>query len=143
MAISSTAAVSGIVSMPIPLLLGWISDRTGRKIYLYLGYVAGAASLSILAISLSLWHFFIVSVLQSVLVGANATVGNALVTDLVPRESLGKGLSLFGATSWIGGVVGFAGAGYALQSLGALPTFIAGICLILIAIVLLTPIRSG
>ena len=143
LAISSTGAISGLVGMPIPLLLGWVSDRTGRKIYLYLGYLAGAASLSILAISLSLWHFFIVSVLQSVFAGVNATVGNALVTDLVPRESLGKGLSLFGATSWIGGVVGFAGAGYALQSLGTAPTFIAGICLILIAIVLLTPIRSG
>ena len=73
----------------------------------------------------------------------NGAVGNALVTDLVSQESLGRGLSLFGATSWIGGVLGFAGAGYALQSLGMLPTFIIGICLTLIAIVLLVPIRSG
>jgi MFS family permease len=141
LAISSTGAVSGLVSMPLPLLLGWLSDRTGRKIYLYLSYLAGAASLSLLALSLSLWHFFVVSVLQSVLMGVNTTVGNALVTDLVPRESLGKGLSLLNATGWIGGVIGFAGAGYALQSLGMLPTFIAGICLVLIALLLLIPIR--
>ena len=143
LAISSTGAVSGLVSLPLPLLLGWLSDRTGRKIYLYLSYLAGAASLAILAISLSLWHFFAVSVLQSVLVGVNATVGNALVTDLVPRESLGKGLSLLNATSWIGGVVGFAGAGFALQSLGMLPTLLAGICLVLVATVLLIPVRPG
>jgi MFS family permease len=143
LAISSTGAVSGIVGMPLPLLLGWLSDRGGRKIYLCLGYLAGAASLSILAVSISLWHFVIVLVLQSVLMGVNATVGNALVTDLVPQESLGRGLALFGATVWMGGVVGFAGAGYALQNLGMFSTFITGICLILIAIVLLIPIRSG
>lgn len=143
MAIASTGAVSGIVAMPLPLLMGWLSDRTGRKIFLYLGYLAGIASFAVLAISTSLWHFCIALVLQAVFMSASATVGNALVTDLVSQESLGRGLSLFGATSWIGGVLGFAGAGYALQSLGMLPTFIIGICLTLIAIVLLIPIRSG
>ena len=142
MAIASTGAVGGIVAMPLPLLMGWLSDRTGRKIFLYLGYLAGIASLSVLAISTSLWHFCIVLVLQTIFMTVSATVGNALVTDLLPQESLGRGLSLFGATGWIGGVLGFAGAGYALQSLGTLPTFIIGICLTLIAIVLLIPIRS-
>ncbi len=143
MAIASTGAVGGIVAMPLPLLMGWLSDRSGRKIFLYFGYLAGIASLSVLAISTSLWHFCIVLVLQTIFMAVNGAVGNALVTDLVSQESLGRGLSLFGATSWIGGVFGFAGAGYALQSLGMLPTFIIGICLTLIAIVLLVPIRSG
>jgi DHA1 family multidrug resistance protein-like MFS transporter len=143
MAIASTGAVGGIVAMPLPLLMGWLSDRTGRKVFLYLGYLAGIASLSVLAVSTSLWHFCIVLVLQATFMAVNATVGNALVTDLVSRESLGRGLSLFGATGWMGGVLGFAGAGYALQRLGMVPTFIIGICLTLIAIVLLIPIRSG
>jgi len=141
-AISSTGAIGGIVSMPIPLLMGWLSDRTGRKIYMYLGYLASVASLLVLAISTSLWNFFIVSIFQSLFIGVNATVGNALVTDLVPRESLGRALALFSATSWIGGVLGFAGAGYALQSLGTIPTFIIAIFLALIAVGLLIPIRS-
>jgi MFS family permease len=141
-AISSTGAAGGVVGMPLPLLLGWLSDRTDRKIYLYLGYVAGIASLSVLAVSTSLWHFFVIMVLQSVFLGVNAALGNALVTDLVPQELLGRGLALFAATSWIGGVLGFAGAGYALQNIGPLPTFVTGICLALIATVLLIPIRS-
>lgn len=143
MAIASTGAVGGIVAMPLPLLMGWLSDRSGRKIFLYFGYLAGIASLSILAISTSLWHFWIISVLQSIFMAVNGTIGNALVTDLVSQESLGRGLSLFGATGWIGGVFGFAGAGFALQSLGVLPTFIIGICLILVTVVLVIPIRSG
>jgi len=51
MAISITGAVSGLISMPLPLLLGWLSDRTGRKVYLYLGYAAASTGLILLAFS--------------------------------------------------------------------------------------------
>jgi MFS family permease len=143
LAISSTTAVSGIVAMPIPLLVGWLSDRTGRKACMCVGCLAGAASLLILAVSTSLWHFIVVLTLEGILVGVIAAVGSAWVTDLVPHESLARGLALFGATTWIGGIIGFAGAGYALQRLGALPTFIVGIFLPLIAIAVLIAIRSA
>jgi len=46
------------------------------------------------------------------------------------------------ATVWIGGVLGFAGTGYAFQNLGVLPTFIIAISLPLTAIAFLTLIRS-
>jgi MFS family permease len=141
LAISSTGAVSGIVVMPLPLLMGWLSDRAGRKIFLYLSYLAGVASLILLAASTLLWQFFVLSVLWSVLMGRGA-VGNAMVTDLAPQESLGRGLALFGATSWIGAIIGFAGTGFALQNLGAVPTFVLTISLPVLAIVLLIPIRS-
>lgn len=140
--ISLTGAVSGLISMPLPLLMGWLSDRTGRKVYLVLAYLVGVASLALLAGSNSLWHFATVMALQAIFMGVNSSVGNALVTDLLPQEALGRGLSLFGATSWIGGVLGFAGAGYAMQNLGVLPTFIIGSCLPLVAILLLVPVRS-
>jgi MFS family permease len=143
LAISSTTSVGGAVAMPIPFLMGWLSDRTGRKIYLYLGYLAGIASLLILAKSTSLWNFYCVAILQALLLGINGTIGNALVTDLVPQGSLGRGLALFGATAWIGGILGFGGAGYVLQNLGIIPTFIIGASLPLIAMVLLLPIRPG
>lgn len=141
LAISSTSAVGGIVAMPIPFLMGWLSDRTGRKIYLYLGYLAGTASVFILARSTTLWNFSFVILLQTILFGINMSVGNALVTDLVPSEALSRGLSLFSATSWIGGIVGFAGAGFAMQNLGVSTTFIIAMCLPLIAILLLIPIK--
>jgi len=141
--ISITGAVSGIVAMSLILLMGWLSDRIGRKIFLYLGYLACIISLAILAVSVSLWHFIIVLALQAIFMGVNTSVGNALVTDLVPQESLGRGLAWYGATIWIGGIFGFAGAGYALQNFGTLPTFIIGMCLPLIAMVILFFVRSG
>ena len=142
MAIATTGAVGGIVAMPVPPLVGRLSDRVGRKRFLYLAYLAGMASLALLTVAKSLWQFCLVLALQGVFMAVNAVVGNALVTDLVPRESLGRRLSLFGAMPWIGGIVGFAGAGYALQRLGTLPTFLIGIGLVAMAMVLLIPIRG-
>ena len=72
----------------------------------------------------------------------NGTLGNALVADLVPRESLGKGLALFAATAWIGGVLGFAVAGYTLQSAGVLFTVMLGGVLVLGAVALLIPVQA-
>jgi len=65
-----------------------------------------------------------------------------MVTDLVPQGSLGRGMSLFTATTWVGGIIGFAGTGYAVQRLGMTSTFVMGAFLPLIAIVLLIPIRQ-
>lgn len=140
--ISLTGAVSGIIAMSLPLVMGWLSDKMGRKLFLYLGYLACIISLGILAIAESLWHFIIVLIFQSVFLGVNLSIGNALVTDLVPPESLGKGLARYGATIWIGGVIGFAATGYALQYLGKLPTIIIAICLPLIAMVILLPVST-
>ena len=140
--ISITGAVSGFVALPLPLLMGWQSDRQGRKLFLYLGYVTGFASLTILSISKSFWHFPIASAFQSIIMAVNGTVGNAFVTDILPKESLGRGLALIGATSWIGGVIGFAGAGFALQTFGTFPTLAISLCFPLTAILLLVPVRS-
>jgi MFS family permease len=140
--VSVTGAVSGLVSMPLPSLIGWLSDRMDRKRFLYLGYLVGVISLAILTVSADLWHFVVVLALQAIFLGAYTTIGNALVTDLLPQESLGRGLALFGTTTWIGGILGFSGTGYALKAIGATPTFILGMCLPLIAMAILIPVRS-
>lgn len=140
--ISSTGAIGGLISMPLPLLMGWLSDRMDRKTFLVLGYLSAFAALVLLAFSSAIWHFWVVFILQGIAMGSNGSIGNAWVTDLVPRESLGKGLALFGSTGWIGGVIGFALAGYTFQNLGVTATFIIGGCLSLGAIGFLIPIKA-
>jgi MFS family permease len=141
--VSSTGAVGGAVTLPLPPLIGWLSDRVGRKRLLALCYLAGTVGLLALAVSASLWHFWVAASLLSVLSYASTGVGSALVTELVPQESLGRGISLFNAMGWVGGIIGFAGTGYAVQTLGMVSTFIMGAFLPLIAIILLIPIQQA
>jgi MFS family permease len=140
--ISSTGAVSGAVTLPLSPLSGWLSDRVGRKRLLVLCYLAAVGGLLLLTVSVSLWHFWAVASLMYAMSSVNSAVGPALVTDLVSRESLGKAISLFSATTWIGGVIGFVGTGHAVQDLGMVTTLVIGAFLAVMAIVLLIPIRQ-
>ena len=141
-AISGAGAIGGAATLPLPPLVGWLSDRLGRKQFLTLCYLAGTASLLGLVVSVSLWHFWAVSILVSILTPVNTGVGSALVADMVPQESVGRGISLFSATTWIGAVIGFATTGSAIQALGMTTTLILGTLLTLIAAALLIPIRQ-
>ncbi|MCJ7734220.1 MAG: MFS transporter [Anaerolineales bacterium] len=140
--IASTGVIGGLISMPLPAVMGWLSDRIGRKTFLILGYLSALAGLALLAFSNALWQFWLVFVFQGVATGSNSSIGNAWVTDMIPHESLGKGLAFYGSTAWIGGVIGFAVSGYALRSLGVAPTFVIGSLLALGAIGLLIPVKA-
>jgi MFS family permease len=147
-AISSTVAVSNLLALPLPLLLGWLSDRCrrtdrGRKLLLALGYLLASLGLVGLSLSSSLWHFWIAAALITLSYRVSSGIGPALANDLIPRASLDRGLGLFGATLSIGAIVGFAGTGQAVQHLGLRPTTIGGAALPLIAICLLALVRPA
>ena len=140
-AISSAGAVAGAVTLPLPLIVGWLSDRVGRKRLIAFCYVAVAAGLMTLATSVSLWHFWVATSLIAVSNGS-AIVRQALATDLAAQESLGKGMSLLTSATWVAGIIGFAATGSAIQHLGISTTLLAGASLPLMAILLLIPIRQ-
>jgi MFS family permease len=139
-AISIAFAITRAVGLPLQPLFGWLSDRVGRKRLMAVSYAAGAVGLLGLAMSESLWHFWLSAAVIGMAYGAE-TIGAALVTDLLPLESLGLGMSLYGATGFAAGIVGFAGTGHAIESLGMTPTFVLAAILQLIIIALLIPIR--
>jgi MFS family permease len=139
-AIASTGAVGGLVTLPLPLLIGWLSDRLGRKPFLILCYLLTTAGLVTLSSASLIWHFWASSALQTALV-ASLGVGSALMTDIFPKDKLGAPLALFNATPWIGFVIGFSSAGTAMTSIGMTQTLMLGIVLTLIAIALLIPIQ--
>ena len=141
-AITSATAVGGAVSLPLRPTVGWLSDRLGRRRFLILGQLAGAAGLMIYARSASLWHFWLgisVVALQTVV---EASVGQALVTDLVPQEVLGRGMSLYVASGWVGGTVGFTAAGHAIEGFGPGNALALGAVLCVVAAVLILSIRG-
>jgi MFS family permease len=135
-ALTTAASIGCALALPVPLLAGWLSDRLGRRRFMAFSFLATTAALFTLSASTALWHFWAAS-LFNYLWCSGGSVANALVTDLVPRESLSRGLALYNATTWLGGIAGCMLTGYAVQSVGTQPTLLAGACLPLIAIGLL------
>jgi MFS family permease len=135
-ALTTAGAIGCALALPVPLLAGWLSDRLGRYRFMAFSFLVTTAAMLALSTSTTLWHFWAASMLYS-LSFARGPVANALVTDLVPRESLGRGLALYNATAWLGGIAGSVLTGYGAQNVGTTPTLIAGACLPLIAVGLL------
>jgi MFS family permease len=135
-ALTTAGAIGGTLALPVPLLAGWLSDRLGRKRFMAFSFLATTAALLTLSASTALWHFWVASMLYFISC-AGGPAANALVTDLVPRESLGRGLALYNSTTWLGGITGCVLTGYAAQSVGTAPTLVAGACVPLIAVGLL------
>ena len=140
-AIASVITVGAAVSIPVPFLLGWLSDRLGRYRLIVLSYLLAGASVALVGVSIMLWHFWFAALLGAGINAGNA-VTSALVTDLVPPQGLGRALSWLNATGWVGGVVGFAIVGYAIQGIGLTSTFMVGGILPVLGILLLVRIRS-
>jgi MFS family permease len=135
-ALTTTASIGCALALPVPLLAGWLSDRLGRRRFMAFSYLVTTAALLALQASTALWHFRAASMLYA-LSYVGGPVASALVTDLVPRDSLSRGLALYNATGWLGGIAGSVLTGYAAQNVGTTPTLMAGACVPLIAVGLL------
>ncbi len=139
-AISAVAAIGSAVSIPLPFLLGWLSDRMNRYYLVAFCFLIGALGLFALVGSNLMWHFAVASSLLPV-VGASMGIGQALVTDLVPSKSLGMALALYGAAIQIGIAIGLISSGHAIQSFGLTASYIGGAVLTLVAIGLLFAVQ--
>jgi MFS family permease len=140
--ISRSNGIAALVTMPVPLVLGWLSDRVGRKRLLLMLNGAAVISLLILSSFQTLPGFWVASSLLSLC----ATIGvlsQALTVDLVPQTSLGLGLSLLTIANHIGGIIGSFLLGNGFQYLGLMETFQISLLLPGVSVILLLLIRES
>jgi len=138
-AITSTVAVGGLASMPLRPILGGLSDRIRREYILAILNTFTVIGLVILSLAESLVQFWIAFAFLYISF-IRGPIGAALVTDLVPRESLGRGMALYSVANRIGGIVGFSITGYAIQQFGTSTTFVAAAVLPFIGFILMLAI---
>ena len=65
-----------------------------------------------------LWQFWVVCSLVLASRSVITSMSPAYATDLLRRRFLGKALPLVGTMNWASGAIGFAGAGYMLDTFG-------------------------
>ncbi|MBV9355742.1 MAG: MFS transporter [Chloroflexi bacterium] len=117
-AISGASAAGTVLTLPLPLVLGWLADRADRKLLLLACFAAPVLGLLVQVSAAQLWQFWLASALSTV-VGASIVVASVVITDLFAAHTLSVRLALLNATPWIGIVVGLTAGGAAIQWLQA------------------------
>jgi DHA1 family bicyclomycin/chloramphenicol resistance-like MFS transporter len=141
-AISSTTAISGLITLPLPFVIGGLSDRFGRKHLLAACYASVALGMLTLVSAGTLEQFWLSTALFAV-INTTISMGSALVMDIVPADSAEIALARFSATPWLGGVIGYFSAGFVIQLLGFETTFLAEAILPLLSFFLILSVTAG
>ena len=118
-AIAGVNVVGGLVTIPVVLGFGVLSDRLGRRLFLASGYFLAAFSAISLVAASQLWQFWIVAAAVLIARSISGSLASALATDILPPQSLGRSLPVLSTMAWASGVLGFAASGYVIESLGA------------------------
>ncbi len=134
--ISLTVGVASLAALAMPLLLGWLSDRIGRKPLLLALNLLGLIGLFLLGREHGLAGFCLASALLS-LYSCFSGLSNALAADLLPPQSLGLGLALINSSSYVAGIFSSSLVGLSLKALGNTTPFLIGMVLPFVAIILL------
>ena len=131
-AVASTATVSGLITMPITLLIGVLSDRLGRQRFMTAGYLLAVAAALALVVAQTMWQFWLAATLAMIAYSVTNAVGSALAADLLPRRALSRGIAWFNAVNSTAGIVSFAAAGFVMETLGPVVLYVgtAGVALL-------------
>lgn len=87
------------------LIIGPLSDRTGRRRPLLLGLACYAIASLLCAIAPSIWFLVCVRVIQGVAGASGIVIGRAIIRDIVPVERLGHYYSLMLLVSGCGPII--------------------------------------
>ena len=140
-AVASTAAVGGLVTIPVTFAIGSLSDRLGRKRFLALGYILGGIGALILGSAGQLWQIWLATSLLYAALSANGAVAPALATDLLSAETRDRGLPYLNSMRNLAGIIGFAFGGILIDLVGTAGLYAVAAVLSLAATLLLSQMQ--
>jgi MFS family permease len=142
-AVSSTATVSGLVAIPVTILIGVLADRLGHRRLLTVGYVLAGGGALALVTATQLWQFWLAATLMLVAFVTNMSVASAFATSILEPRALSRGLPMINALDSVGSIASFAGAGFVMDTFGATPLFLTAAGLAVVAVVQLSQLGQG
>jgi MFS transporter, DHA1 family, tetracycline resistance protein len=116
-------------------VLGWFSDRYGRKPVLLCSLIGSATGYILMADATSLTMLFLARILAGV-AGASVGTASAYIADITPPENRSKRMGLIGAAFGIGFVLGPAIGGLLSQWSVVAPFWFAAVLSILNAVLM-------
>jgi DHA1 family tetracycline resistance protein-like MFS transporter len=116
-------------------ILGWFSDRYGRKPVLLCSLIGSATGYILMADATSLTMLFLARILAGV-AGASVGTASAYIADITPPENRSKRIGLIGAAFGIGFVLGPAIGGLLSQWSVVAPFWFAAVLSILNAVLM-------
>jgi len=122
--IADANVVGGLVTLPVVLWFGMLSDWLGRKRALALGYLVAAGAALLLSAAGQVWHYWAAAALLLAAQTANGAVASAFATDFLTPEALSRGLAWLNTTGWVAGILGYAWGGAMMDALGATSLFL-------------------
>ncbi|MFC1754693.1 MFS transporter [Thermoproteota archaeon] len=140
--ISHTGAIGAIVSIPILLILNRVIRHFSHKKLLVLALFIEVIFLIILGNSWILWHFWAVSILMGIFDNLTRATGQALVTDIIPKQSFGKGLAFLASSMWIGFAFGALIIGFGIEKYGLTYPFYFSVLLPIVAFIILLRLKT-
>lgn len=115
-AVALVTAVTLLLTAVSAAVWGYVGDRANRKLLLVFGTLVWSAGLAVVGVTNSYTLLFVGHVLASLGLGAVASIGFAVISDLVAPRHRGLAMSFWGVSQGVGTVLGtltggFLGAG--------------------------------
>jgi MFS family permease len=141
-AVASTAAVSGLIVMPVSMLMSTLADRLGQRRVLITGYGLAVGGALVLLVATHLWQFWLAATVLFVAWCVNGAMTSALATDTLAPAALGRGLPRLNATDSLASMLGFLAAGYGMDQIGSTGLYLAATALLVLAAPLVGTVRQ-
>lgn len=125
LAVAMLSASYSLFQFAAAPLLGWFSDRYGRRPVLLISLLGTAIGYFIFGAAGALWLLFLSRVIDGI-TGGNISIAQAFIADVTPPQDRSKAFGLIGAAFGLGFIIGPALGGLLSNISLSAPAYFAG-----------------